>query len=103
MSDAGGEKMKRIMREMGFYSIGDKKTPKGDIYVGERESWIGLNAEAGKPATLARKGLEVAYFIVSDDPTHGTPATYDPMEGTMPSRDERLHEAFRHAEGLLNG
>jgi len=91
---AGGEKMKGIMQTMGFNPIGSKFTERGDIYVGEREAWIG--------GELTVKGLEVVYFIVSKQPTHGTPCTYSPKDGAIPSRPERLAEAFKHAEEFLN-
>lgn len=95
MSDSGGERMKDVLVRMGFNPIGNKRTDSGDIYVGEREAWIG--------GTITRKGIEVIYFIVSKDITHGTPATYDPGEGQLPTRGERLSEAYRHAEALING
>lgn len=91
---AGGEKMKGVLQRMGFSPIGSKMTERGDIYVGEREAWIG--------GDITVKGVEVIYFIVSEDPTHGTPATYSPRDGALPSREERLQAAFRHAEGLLS-
>lgn len=90
-----GENMKSVLLRMGFNPIGRKTTDRGDIFVGEREAWL------GEP--IKRKCMEVVYFIVSGDVTHGTPATYDTGEGAMPSREERLAEAFRHAEGLING
>lgn len=95
MSDESGEKMKTIIRKMGFTEIGDKKTPKGDIYVGEREAWIGRKKSV--------QGVEVIYFVVSDKATIGRPANYSPKDGIIPSREQRLHEAFRHAEEFLNG
>lgn len=95
MSEATGEKMKSVLERMGFNPIGSRRTENGDIYVGEREAWIGRE--------ISRKGMEVIYFIVSGDMTHGVPATYDPGDGAVPSREERLSEAFRHAEVYLNG
>ena len=92
---AGGERMKEILVAKGFTPIGSKFTEKGDIYVGEREAWIG--------GEITVKGIEVVYFIVSEQPTHGTPCTYSPRDGAIPPRDARLREAYRHAEALLHG
>lgn len=90
-----GERMKVVLQKMGFTPIGSRTHPKGEIYVGERESWIGKK--------LSVKGMEVIYFIVSEDVTHGVPATYSPRDGSIPPREERLGEAYRHAEAFLNG
>lgn len=95
MSDASGQKMKDILLKSGFNPTGERKTKKGDIYVGEREAWI--------KGPVVAKGMEVVYFIVSDQVTHGPPATYSSAEGVIPSREERVQEAFRHAEASLNG
>lgn len=90
-----GDRMKSVFLRSGFNPIGHKPTPKGDIYVGERESWIS--------GSITLKGMEVIYFVVSSGITRGIPATYSPGDGAIPSREERLSEAFRHAEESMNG
>ena len=81
MSDASGEKMKRTLEKMGFTPIGRKTLENGDIFVGEREAWL------GEP--ISRKCMEVVYFIVSGDITHGTPATSPSCRAAGPGSPSR--------------